>query len=109
MATPKFKANTIALPLHFLDGDLSKELGFDVYVKAGGKAVLYCRGDDIRLKERIDRLKAKESVSHFLVVEDQYASFLNHLSKDLGKVFETDPEKKVEAPPVAVVAVFVVP
>lgn len=96
MGTKPFQSHTIALPIHFLDGDSTSALGFDVYVQAGGKPVLYCRGDDIRLKERVDRLKSKEKVSHFLVIEEQYSSFLNHLSKDLGEVFQAKPNQKIE-------------
>jgi HD superfamily phosphodiesterase len=85
---------TLALPLHFLDEN--KTIDFDIYVWAGGKPVLYCRADDIKLSERISKLKSKKGLDHFLVIEKHYSAFIGHMSAGLESVYQTDPARKLK-------------
>jgi HD-GYP domain-containing protein (c-di-GMP phosphodiesterase class II) len=78
---------TLPLPLHFLDEE--KPLAFDVYLQLGGKPVLYCRRDDVSLKERLVKLKAKKNLDHFLVLKEDYEAVIRYLSQGLKQIFET--------------------
>ncbi len=83
--TPREVKKTLALPLNFLrDG---KPISFDIYVWAGGKPVLYCRSDDVRINERVERLKNKKGLQYFLVLKQDYSSFIEYLGGELETVF----------------------
>lgn len=76
---------TLALPLHFLNED--KKVDFDIFIWAAGKPILYCRKTDAQLSERIKSLKAKKNLKYFLVLEEDYSSFIGYLSQGLEETF----------------------
>ncbi|HAG90980.1 MAG TPA: hypothetical protein DCL41_03870 [Bdellovibrionales bacterium] len=87
MSLKRSISETLSLPVEFLKSLKDPNLGFDIYVEAAGKPILYCRGNDVRLMERIDRLSKKDSLKNFLVVKEQYSEFIQYLSRHLENVF----------------------
>lgn len=86
-------AKVLALPLHFLEEN--KSITFDIYIRAGGKSVLYCRANDPRVDERVKRLKSKKGLEYFFVLDEQYSAFIDYLGGNLEGVFQ-DSERSLK-------------
>lgn len=93
MSKSQAHKKTLALPLHFLNED--REISFDIYVWAGGKPVLYCRADDVNLKDRIQRLKSKKGLEHFHVQKSDYATFITYMAKGLEDAYQNSSGKSL--------------
>lgn len=85
---------TLALPLHFLNEN--KKVDFDIFVWAAGKPILYCRKNDSHLSERIKKLKSKKNLKYFLVLEEDYSSFITYLSQGLEETFSKGEEQSLK-------------
>lgn len=84
------KPKSVDIPVAFLK-EISS-INFDIYLQVGDHDVLYCRPDDVRLSERLQKLQKNQSVDFFKVRAEQYEDFLNYIQKGLDQVFQLQKE-----------------